>query len=168
MPKRPVTFGARVVHFGRYGRDAEQQNLSPVYLGYPELLHGYGVGSFSRAECAGGTAASARCAVFDSLIGSRMLVANLEVRAPLVGLFRGDLQYGRVPIDIAMFMDAGVAWTHATRPTFLGGTRDVLRSVGGAMRLNTFGFFILEVSAARALDRADRQWQWQIGIRQGF
>jgi outer membrane protein assembly factor BamA len=155
------------MHYGRYGKDAEQQNLSPVYLGYPEFLHGYGVGSFSTAECQSGTP-SARCAVFDNLLGSRMVVANLEVRAPLVGLFRGDLTYGRVPIDIAAFMDAGVSWTQTTSPAFLGGTRDVLRSAGGAVRVNTFGLFILEVSLARAFDRADRKWQWQVGIRQGF
>jgi len=167
MPKRPVTFGARLMHFGRYGRDAEQRNLSPVYLGYPELLHGYGVGSFSTAECAAPTP-SARCAVFDNLIGSRMVVVNLEAHAPLVGLFRGDLTYGRVPIDVVAFMDAGVAWTQATLPAFLGGTRRVLRSAGGAARVNAFGLFVLEVSMARAFDRADRNWQLQIGIRQGF
>jgi outer membrane protein assembly factor BamA len=167
MPVRPVTIAIRGLHFGRYGQDAEHERLISLYAGYPELVHGYGVGSFSPNEC-GTTAAGASCAVIDNLIGSRLLIANLEARAPLVGLFRGDIDYGRVPVEVAAFFDAGVAWTRDSLPSFAGGTRQWVRSVGGAVRFNAFGLLILEVSAARPLDRPDRSWRWQVGIRQGF
>jgi outer membrane protein assembly factor BamA len=156
----------RGLHVGRYGQDAEHERLLGYDLGYPELVHGYSTGSFAANECAG--LARAECLAVDSLIGSRLLVANLEVRAPLVGLFRGDISYGPVPVEIAAFFDAGVAWTRDSRPAFAGGTREWVRSAGAAARLNAFGLLIIEVAAAKPLDRIDRSWQWQVGIRQGF
>jgi hypothetical protein len=35
-------------------------------------------------------------------------------------------------------------------------------------RANLLGIFILEVSAAHALDRIGSGLQWQVGLRQGF
>ena len=38
----------------------------------------------------------------------------------------------------------------------------------GLIAVLWIGYFVLEVSAARTLDRADQHWQWQVGLRQGF
>ncbi len=51
MPKRPVTIAVRGLHVGRYGRDSGHDQLLDLYAGYPEFVHGYGVGSFSAREC---------------------------------------------------------------------------------------------------------------------
>ncbi len=167
MPKRPVTVAVRGMHFGRYGRDAESDQLVDLFVGYPELVRGYGIGSFDARDCAD-REAGGKCSVFNSLRGSRMAVANIEVRAPLVGLFRGEIEYGRLPVEVAAFFDAGVAWTKGNRPSFAGGNRETVRSAGAAVRANLFGFVVLEVSAAKALNRSSRGVQWQLGIRQGF
>jgi Tol biopolymer transport system component len=167
MPKRPITLAFRAVHYGRYGADADSSRLVQLYAGYPELVHGYGLGSISPSDCSFVVGAF-QCPLADDLVGSRLLVANAEVRAPLLGLFRGDLQYGALPIEVAAFMDAGVTWTKTTRPAFVGGTRDLFRSVGGAARINVFGLLIVEVAASRPLDRNNNGWQWQVGIREGF
>jgi len=167
MPVEPFTVGLRALHYGRYGRDAENDQLVDLYAGHPEFVRGYGVGSFSAADCLRGST-GAECGLFRSLIGSRLLVVNLELRAPLVGLFTGTLEYGRLPVDVGLFADAGVAWSDVDRPEFAGGARTVVRSVGGAIRANAFGLFAVELSIARPLDRADRSLQWQLGIRQGF
>ena len=116
MPLGPVTIAVRGLHFGRYGVDSDNPRLIELYVGYPEFVHGYGVGSFSAAECPS-VGGRAECAVFDKLIGSRMVVANVEVRAPLRSLFTGQLEYGRLPIDVAAFFDMGVAWTRTSVPT---------------------------------------------------
>ncbi len=166
MPVRPVTIAVRGLHIGRYGRDAEHERLLGFDLGYPELVHGYSIGSIATNECLGRT--QGECLGVDSLVGSRMLVANVEARAPLFGLLRGDLTYGPVPIEVAGFFDAGVAWTRATRPSFAGGTRDWVRSAGVAVRFNAFGLLILEVAGSKPFDRLDSSWRWQLGIRQGF
>jgi hypothetical protein len=167
MPVRPWTIAVRGLHYGRYGRDADHEQLIDLYSGYPEFVHGYGIGSFSAVECLRGTS-GAECDVFRNLLGSRMAVANIEVRAPVPGLFTGELEYGRLPVDVAFFADAGVTWTADERPDFAGGTRRVVRSVGGAVRVNLFGLLPLEVSVSRPLDRVDKKMRWQIGIRQGF
>jgi hypothetical protein len=167
MPVRPWTVAIRGLHYGRYGRDGDSEQLIDLYSGYPEFVHGYGIGSFSAVECLGGTA-GAECDVFRSLLGSRLLVANIEVRAPIPGLFSGEVEYGRLPVDVAFFADAGVAWTADDRPQFAGGSRRLVRSVGGAVRVNLFGLVPLEVAISRPLDRVDRKIRWQIGVRQGF
>lgn len=171
MPVRPVTIGIRGLHYGRYGRDAENALLVPLFIGYPEMVHGYGFGSFAASECtpsATGATASALCGPVDNLVGSRVAVANIEVRAPIPGLFRGQVDYGRLPVDLVGFFDAGVAWSSSTRPAFAGGTRTLSRSVGAAIRVNVFGLFAVEIAASHPFDRPNKSLRWQIGIRQGF
>ncbi|MGE3343092.1 MAG: BamA/TamA family outer membrane protein [Vicinamibacterales bacterium] len=167
MPVQPVTVAVRVLHFGRYGGDAEHPQLARLYAGHQELVHGYGFGSYEPGEC---TAFDPdRCRVFDRLMGSRVAVANAEVRAPVIGLIKGELEYGSyVPLELAVFFDAGVAWSSGSRPALLGGTRDTVRSYGAALRANLFGLLTLELARSRAIDRAGRPWKWQLGIVQGF
>ena len=51
VPVRPFTLAARLLHYGRYGSDAEDSRLQPLYLGWPGLVRGYTVGSFDASEC---------------------------------------------------------------------------------------------------------------------
>ncbi len=98
-----------------------------------------------------------------------MLVGNIEVRAPLVGLLHGGtLTYGPLPVEVAAFYDEGVAWTSTTQPIFTGPDKTLVRSTGGAVRFNIFNILVLEVSAAHPFDRPDHGLQWQVGIREGF
>lgn len=170
MPVRPVTVAIRAVHYGRYGRDAESPVLVPLSIGYPELVHGYGFGSFSATECRPDDTASRStlCAPLDNLVGSRVGVVNAEIRVPVPGVFRGEIDYGRVPVDLVAFFDAGVAWSRGTSPALAGGTRVLSRSVGGAVRVNVFGLFAVELAASRPFDRPNQSLKWQLGIRQGF
>lgn len=167
MPRRPWTVAVRGLHYGRYGRDSGDELLIDYYSGYPEFVHGYSIGTYSSAECLGATT-GAECDGFDNQLGTRMLVANIEARVPIPGLFRGEVQYGRLPIDVAFFADAGLAWTADDRPTFAGGSRHLIRSFGTAVRINVFGIVPLELAVSRPLDRIDRKLRFQIGIRQGF
>ena len=167
MPVRPVTFAVRGLHIGRYGRDGENVQLAKYYAGHQSFVHGYGFGAFEPGEC--GAFERTTCAVFDRLAGSRVLILNAEVRAPLLGLFRGEMDYGSyVPLEIAAFFDAGVAWSAGSKPTLFGGDRDLVRSYGAALRANIFGFLTLELAASRAIDRVGRPLKWQLGIVQGF
>jgi hypothetical protein len=166
MPFKPVTLAARVLHYGRYGSAAEDFRLTPLYLGYPHLVRGYDFNSFHPSECIfNGTSG---CPAFDRLIGSRLLIANAEVRFPLLGLFKRELVYGRVPLEGVVFGDAGVAWTRDDNPSFADGTRDFVRSVGAGVRVNAFGFAVLEFDAVRPLDRPGRGWMFAFNISPGF
>src|SRR4030095_2140920 len=68
MPKRPFTIALRGLYYGRFGSDAESPFLSPVFIGYPELVRGYDSNSFQASEC--GATTDGSCPVFDRLIGS--------------------------------------------------------------------------------------------------
>jgi len=167
MPVPPVTVAVRGMHVGRYGADAEHPQLARLYAGHQQLVHGYGFGSYEAGECTAFEPDA--CYAFDRLMGSRVAVGNIELRAPLLGLLRGELDYGTyVPVEVAAFVDAGVAWSSDSRPAFAGGERRLVRSYGAAVRANILGFFTLELSAARAIDRAGRPWKWQLGMVQGF
>ena len=166
MPFRPFTLALRGLHFGRYGQDSEDVRLRSTYLGYPELVRGYEVGSFSANECAPGPAGD--CQAFDQLVGSRLLVANAEIRFPLWGALGGDDFYGPLPIELALFVDSGVAWDSASSPSFANGDRDFVRSVGAAARINVFGYAVAEINYVRALDRPGKGWLWQFSLRPGF
>jgi Tol biopolymer transport system component len=164
MPARPYTFAIRGLHYGRYGRDGEDSRLSPLYVGYPGMVRGYEMGSFTADECASTTS----CEVFDRLVGSRMMVGSAEFRAPLIGLFNPRAMYGGLPVELGVFADAGIAWTSAVKPGFMGGDRDWVRSVGATLRFNAFGYAVGELDYVRPLDRPGRGWMWQFNLTPGF
>jgi len=76
---RPFTLAMRGLMFGRFGRDAQG---FPVFLGSTELLRGYTYGSFRNNECVAdpGNNSQTGCAELDQLIGSKIAVANIELR----------------------------------------------------------------------------------------
>lgn len=167
MPASLYTFAGRVMHYGRYGSDSDDPRLSPLFLGYPTLVRGYDVGSFDASECV--IDANGRCASLDNLIGTRLLVANLEFRFPLLrpfGLREGV--YGPVPIEAAFFADAGVAWDRGEKPSFFDGDRKGVSSVGVALRVNALGFAILQFDYAKPLQRPDKGWVFQFSMAPGF
>ena len=165
MPFTPLTIAARILHIGRYGTDAESMRLTPLFIGYPGLVRGYDIGSFDFSDCA----PDGSCPAIDRLIGSKLMVAGVELRAPLVGLFTGALEYGPVPAELVGFFDAGVAWDENSRPQGFGnGSRGWARSYGAGVRVNAFGYAIVELLAARALDRGNDGWRFVFGIQPGF
>ena len=166
MPVRPFTIALRGMFYGRFGRDAENPLLTPVYLGYAELVRGYDYGSFRVEEC--GTAVNGTCPVFDKLFGSRMALANLELRFPLWGAFGGDNFYGPLPVELGVFTDAGAAWDRSGRLKLTGTDGKLVRSVGALVRANLLGFAVLEIDYVRPLDRPGRGWLWAFNLRPGF
>lgn len=165
MPFRPVTFAFRGMYYGRHGGDAEDERLPTLYLGYPGLVRGYDPGSFQAGEC--GIQVDGSCPAFDRLIGSRLGIFNAEMRMPLWALFGGDNFYGPLPVEVALFADAGVAWGSGSRPGFTDGDRDPVTSIGAALRANVFGFAVAEIDYVKPLSR-DRGWIWQFSLRPGF
>ncbi|HWQ00231.1 MAG TPA: BamA/TamA family outer membrane protein [Vicinamibacterales bacterium] len=166
MPAQFYTIAARALHFGRYGPDAEHELLFPLFLGYPTLVRGYDIASFDAVDC---PQIQGPCAAFDRLVGSRMLVGNLEFRFPLLrpfGLSRA--MYGPLPVEIAFFADGGVAWRRGERPSFLGGDRRPVASAGVAIRANVLGFTVLQLSFARPFQRPGKGWQFQFSLAPAF
>jgi len=173
MPAKPFTMAFRLLHYGRYGGGAEDPRFYPIFLGYETLVRGYSSTSFSSREIYSPT----NPFDYGQLFGSKILVANVELRFPLfqiLGLGKG--YYGIFPIDFISFFDAGVAWMEGDydsdgvddRAWFLGGERKFVRSVGVGLRTNLFGFMILGLNYVRPLDRPHKDWYFQFTLTPGF
>lgn len=159
MPIRPYTLAFRVLHFGRFGSGAENENLSPLYIGYPGLVRGYDFNSFAANE-----------SVVNQLSGSKILVGNFELRMPLYNLLTlgHGFFYGGVPLEFAGFFDTGVAWQNSDKAWFLGGNRHLVSSVGLALRTSLGGYLALELDYTHPYDRPNKGWIWQFNITSGF
>jgi Tol biopolymer transport system component len=168
MPAQFYTLAGRMMHYGRYGNDSTSSSLFPLYLGYPEFVRGYGVGSIRAGDCVAGPAGGT-CEAFDRLLGSRLLVGNLELRFPLLRPFgvRSGM-YGPVPVEVAFFADGGVAWTDSQRPSFAGGNRDPIASTGVTFRVNMFGYAVAAIDLAYPFQREERGWVWAFNLMPGF
>jgi outer membrane protein assembly factor BamA len=119
--RRPLSLATRILHFGRYGGDAESARLQPLYLGYPEFIRRYNVNSISAAECGPSLDQTGSCPVLDELAGSRVAVANAELRFELLGPLSVIPHTRSVPpVEIGPFYDAGVAWGKLQKPSFCG------------------------------------------------
>ncbi len=167
MPIRPVTIAARILQYGRYGKSADDYRLTQEFLGYPGLVRGYESSSFTSGEFQNDSSATTK--TWNDLLGSKMLIANLELRFPLLGIFGlGDGFYGYFPVEMAFFYDTGVAWSNDQKIWLFGGKRDPVSSFGAALRINLFGYAVGEVDYVRPLNRPGVGWLWQFDIIEGF
>jgi outer membrane protein assembly factor BamA len=167
MPVSFYTIAARALHYGRYGSGAEDPRMYPLYIGYPSLVRGYDVYTFEPQECPPSPTNS--CPAFDNLFGSRVLVGNLEFRFPLLRPFGASQRmYGPVPVEVALFTDAGVAWNRGETPAVFGGTRHGVVSSGVALRVNLLGFAVGEFDFSRPFQREGRGWIFQFNLSPGW
>jgi Tol biopolymer transport system component len=166
MPVRPFTLAGRILHVGRYGRDADDDRMYPLFIGYSSLVRGYDIGSFDVSEC--GSAST--CPALNQLVGSRLLVANVELRFPPFGLLGlGGGYYGILPVDAGIFYDAGVAWTGTEGPQIFGnGPRKIVSSAGVSFRMNLFGYAIGQMDVVHPFDRPQKDWMVRLSLTQGF
>jgi Tol biopolymer transport system component len=167
MPAPFYTIAVRGMHYGRYGRSGEDERLFPVFVGYPNLVRGYDVNSFDNRDCLPNLTSS--CPAFDTLIGSRMAVGNIELRFPLLRPFGASQRmYGPIPVEVALFADGGVAWSRGEKPSFLGGSKEGVASAGVTFRVNLMGFAVGQFDFSRPFQRPGRGWVFQFNLSPGF
>lgn len=171
----PVTGAVRFLNNSRLGPDANR--FYPLFLGYPYLIRGYEANSFyKRAQNAGDFN-------INNLTGTSIAVANFEVRLPFTGPKRlTAIESKFLFSDLNAFFDMGVAYQQGSRITFgepsvITATRMVPDGSGGAtqeeyltnnpnesivamsaglsLRVNVFGYFIIEPYAAIPFQRND-------------
>ncbi len=199
---RPFTFAMRALHSGRYGKDADSPDLYPEYLGDEQLIRGYGYGSFTSDECVGsGTATAAGqqsgCPVFDRLFGSRVTVANFELRIPVIGVPEyGLINFPEFATHLSPFFDAGIATTGSQPPSWritrtagvgancanVNGSasgnpaeaivgcaeRIPVFSTGLSARINILGYMIFEAYVAHPFQRPGKDWVWGFQLAPGW
>jgi hypothetical protein len=162
IPVRPFTLATRFRYGSRYGRDANDTRLEPHFVGYRSLVRGYDFSSLI-----GGCTSTLpdECTVVDRLTGSGSLVANIELRFPLLGVLSRTHTYGAIPLEGVLFADGGLA---------TGGDSVVrhqrarlVRSLGASVRIAPFGF-VVELGAVRTFDHPSRHWAFLLDFRPGF
>jgi outer membrane protein assembly factor BamA len=108
------------------------------------------------------------CPVYDRLLGTRLLLGNLEFRFPLLRPFGvSHNMYGPLPVEVALFADGGVAWNQGETPEIFGGTRQAVSSAGIAFRVNVLGFMIAEFDFVRPFNRPGKGTMFTFQITAG-
>jgi Tol biopolymer transport system component len=154
---RPISLAGRFLFNARNGKDAETQALQPLFIGYPGYVRGYYGRSLDKQLDAGVDIAQ--------LIGTRMAMASFEVRLPFTGPKKLALiKSGFFLTDLAWFIDVGGSWkggllgsrvkteTPSTNTQYLITTNNIVDrfrydpvgSTGFSLRLNLFGYLVLE------------------------
>ena len=182
---KPMTVAFRGFHYGRYGGDADNYDkVSPLFLGEETLVRGYGYSTL-QSECQQSLdPTTGRCPVFERLFGSRIAVFNAELRIPLFGSPAfGLINFPYLPLEVAPFFDAGLAWTGDQKPDLRfvsGGDNSVPPSCSGAatsrgyaipcaqripvfstgvtFRMNVLGYMVLETYVAHPFQRNYKNW----------
>ena len=116
------------------------------------------------------------CPELDQMIGSKIAVANIELRFPLTrSLVLGLLPVGLPPIEGAVFFDVGVAWDESSTVAFsrtpgenILAVRTPLKSWGGSIRTNLLGFLILRFDYTKPLDRSYDKPYWTVSFGPTF
>lgn len=164
---KPVTLAARAYNYSRFGRD--ENRLYPLYVGYNYLIRGYEANSFYKK----GTGSTNGFDI-NQLVGTKIAVANFEVRIPFTGPKRlSAIESKFLFSDLNAFFDIGLAWDKNSEVAFRSepariGTRineqgqEVVvyeripaMSAGVSLRVNVFGYFVLEPYYAFPFQRKD-------------
>lgn len=169
---RPFTLGIRALHYGRYTQDAQDSRLNPLYLGNERFIRGYNINSFTARECSDSPGEG--CAEFDRLFGSRIAIANVELRMPLLGLEELALIESRsFPSTLSAFFDGGVAWNNNESPDLKWTTDETSENIpvfstGLSLRVNIFGYLITEFYYAVPFQRPDKGGYFGFQISPGW
>lgn len=165
---RSLTLAGRLMHYGRYGGDAEDDRQQEIFVGYPTLVRGYSAESFSIEECGPDLERTGACPVYDRLFGSRMAVANAELRVPLLGFLGVIPSRSLPPVEGALFYDAGVAWRSGELARLISRPRKPVSSYGATLRFNVLGFFVAQLSYVKPQQRPLKSWFLEFSVTPGF
>lgn len=158
---QPFTLAFRGLHSGRYGEDANDDRLSPNFVGFESLMRGYNFASFDPSECTQQEEGETNCAEINRLTGSSMVVSNVELRFPLLGPEQLALINSRtIPTTLTTFFDGGVTWTPNEPPVIKWDTQSTERipvfSAGASLRVNILGYLIAEIYYAVPFQRPEK------------
>ena len=176
---RPAGLAFRAMHYGRYGPGGDE--LFPMFVGSSWFVRGYNSNTASQFLQDSGRS-------FDELFGSKMVVANLELRLPFTGPERLALIKSSVLFtELALFADAGMAWYRFDQfdgpifrldregnPFINPQTGEPLIdffqarpifSTGVSMRVNVFGAMVVEPFYAFPFRTDPRDGSWMPRIR---
>ena len=170
----------RALHFGRYGEGG--QDLYPLYVGSPWYMRGLNASdAFNTLEANGRNV--------NELLGSKVLVSNLEFRIPFTGpkqlaLIKSSFLFS----DLNFFIDGGMAFSDFSQfngPEYTldkngeiltgpDGEPYIVRpgvqpifTAGVSARVNVFGQIVVEPYLARPLIEGG-SWSFGVNLLPGW
>jgi len=171
---KKFTLAGRAYSYSRLGRD--QDKLYPLFVGYPYLVRGYEANSFYKNE----ENNSLNGFTLDQLVGSKIAVGNIEARIPFTGPKKlTAIESKFLFSDLNFFFDIGLAYNSdskvafRSKPRVLGSgetttitptgqlqssviyERVPVMSTGVSLRVNVFGYFVIEPYLALPFQRTD-------------
>jgi Tol biopolymer transport system component len=157
---KPITIAGRIYTYTRMGQD--ENRLFQMFAGNGFFIRGYDANSFYR----NGASANTGQGEFDinQLVGSRIAVANFELRLPFTGPEKlAAIESKFLFSDLNLFFDMGLAYDNDSKVAFRSAPRTIngvmeripATSVGVSLRVNVFGYFILEPYYAIPFQRKD-------------
>jgi len=163
-----LTIATRFMTSVSTGRD---ESFFPKYIGRPDFVRGYDRANFNFYDCTSVIGSTAACNNAQ-LAGSRVAVANAELRFPIIRRFDVGSSFGLPPVDGLFFWDAGLAWSAGQKP-HLGNApagndpslnRYPLTSYGAGLRVNLFNLAILRWDYAHPLVGGRKpNWTFSLG-----
>ncbi|MEA3504415.1 MAG: hypothetical protein U9R32_04375, partial [Bacteroidota bacterium] len=156
---KPFSVGLRLLHHARFGDDSE--NIYPLYLGQSYYIRGYEYGSFANELSDN---------LQQTIIGSKMGLLNLELRLPLTGPERlSQIKSKYFFSDIVLFVDGGFSTYDYNNLNFSWNPNykknNIVFSTGMAVRINLFGFAVLEPYIAHPFQRNDKKMVFGLFIK---
>ena len=166
-----LTFATRFLSSISVGRD---EGFFPKYIGRPDFVRGYDRANFNFYDCTSVIGGQQTCNNAQ-LAGSRVAVANAELRFPIIRRFDVGSAFGLPPVDGLIFYDAGLAWSKGQKPHLGRAPANVnpdfdrfpLTSWGAGLRVNLFNLAILRWDYARPLSM-DRKPNWTFSLGASF
>ena len=164
-----LTFATRFLSSVSVGPD---EGFFPKYIGRPDFIRGYDRANFNFVDCTSIIGGGQAPCNNTQLVGSRVAVANAELRFPIIRRFDVGSNFGLPPLDGLIFYDAGLAWSknqtaHLGRAP-AGNNPDInrypLTSWGAGLRVNLFNLAILRWDYARPLEGGRKpNWTFSLG-----
>lgn len=155
---KPVTLAVRGLGYARTGGTSTEFSYQyPLFAGNSFFVRGYDRAVYSATD--------------DSLfvyrtIGSKMLVGNFEIRLPFTGPRQLSLIKSNFLVsDLNLFFDAGVAFYETSdlkSDAFFKHTP--IFSTGVSLRVNLFGYLVLEPYFAIPLSAPESERSWRFGL----
>jgi len=156
---KPVTFAVRGLGYLR-NEKLEQGAFSvsyPLFSGNSFFVRGYDRNVFAARE--------------DSLfvyrtLGSKMIVGNFEIRLPFTGPRQLALIKSNFLItDLNLFFDAGVAFFEFNDLKSTAAFQHTpIFSTGASLRVNLFGYMVLEPYFALPISAPESERNWRFGL----
>jgi outer membrane protein assembly factor BamA len=167
MPVSFYTIAVRMFHYGRYGTGADDIRLRPIYLNDPGFVRGYDYVYYGSGGCSFSSSING-CEANSRFSGTRAIVGNIELRVPLLRPFGVDKGlYGPIPVELALFGDAGAAWNGRGTSVLASVPRAGISSAGAAIRVG-LGYVAAEFDIIRPFQRPGAGWTFGFNLIPGW